>query len=72
VRVSALTRGMVRCPDHAEELTPAQARSLAVELITWADAAEGWCGRAGFVTRADMLAELAILREEVDDLRRGR
>ena len=59
----------IRCPRHADDLTPTQARLLAVTLVRLADRAEGFTGGQGFVTRWEVLAELAQLRSEVKRVR---
>jgi hypothetical protein len=74
VRVADLHMQILGVPAENPDLaiTPAYARQLAVELVERADAAEGYEGPHGFVTRWDVLAELAQLREDVERLRAQR
>lgn len=62
-------RTRVKVPMHPTVVSPAYARWLAVELVKRADAAEGFEGGDGFVTRWEVLAELATLRQKVAVLR---
>jgi hypothetical protein len=52
-------------------MTPSQARELAVDLVQLADAAEGYSGPHGFVTRADVLLRLRVLEEQISGLVAG-
>lgn len=66
---SATPAQTLRCPTHESDLTPTEARRLAIDLVMMADALEGWSGLTGFVTRWEVLAELATLRHDVAMLR---
>lgn len=63
-----LKRQTVTAPLHPQFMTPAFARWLAVELVARADAAEGHEGSQGFVARWEVLAQMAEVRERLDDL----
>lgn len=62
-------RVTVQAPLHPQHMTPAYARWLAVELVKRADAAENYEGPNGFVTRWELLAQVANLRDDIAVMR---
>lgn len=72
-RVSSVPDAVVHCPPHPQPMTPAQARHLALALVTLADAAEGRVdtgpiARQAVLERLDQIeAVIGLLRSQSQD-----